>query len=146
MVTWFKNIFRHFFRTKFKKCPRSVNNFRTKHLGGYFWDFWSPYVPLRSCFPEGSQKRKFNDDDQHDHGKEKRRSSTYVEEKKVFVCIYGGFLFLRVGNNFSIRFNFKLTIRILFYWVVVQIFAPIAPSPHPLTQCGKKSLPGGQTN
>ena len=28
----------------FKKCPRSVNNFRTEHLGGYFWDFWSPYV------------------------------------------------------------------------------------------------------
>ena len=28
----------------FKKHPRSVNNFRTAHLGGYLWDFWSPYV------------------------------------------------------------------------------------------------------
>ena len=26
------------------KCPRSVNNFRTEHLGRYFLDFWSPYV------------------------------------------------------------------------------------------------------
>ena len=24
--------------------PRTVNNFRTEHLGGYFGDFWSPYV------------------------------------------------------------------------------------------------------
>ena len=29
---------------KIEHFPRSVNNFRTEHLGGYFWDFWSPYV------------------------------------------------------------------------------------------------------
>ena len=32
------------FFKKFQKCPRSVNNFRTEYLGGYFGDFWSPYV------------------------------------------------------------------------------------------------------
>ena len=37
-------MFRHFFDFVFKKCPRSVNNFRTEHFGWYFWDFWSPYV------------------------------------------------------------------------------------------------------
>ena len=31
----------------FKKRPRSVNNFRTKHLGWYLWDFW----PLTSHQP-----------------------------------------------------------------------------------------------
>ena len=38
MVTWFKNCFDIIFDF-FKKCPKSVNNFRTEHLGGYFWDF-----------------------------------------------------------------------------------------------------------
>ena len=32
------------FSNIFKKCPRSVNNSRTEHLGAYFWDCWSPYV------------------------------------------------------------------------------------------------------
>ena len=29
---------------KKSKNPRSVNNFHTKHLGGYLGDFWSPKV------------------------------------------------------------------------------------------------------
>ena len=28
----------------FKQCPRSVNNCRTEHLGGSFWEFWSLIV------------------------------------------------------------------------------------------------------
>ena len=28
----------------FEKCPRSVNNSRTKYFGGYVVDCWSPYV------------------------------------------------------------------------------------------------------
>ena len=32
-----------------------------------------------AVFPRGSKKRKSNNDDKHDHGQEKRRTSTYVE-------------------------------------------------------------------
>ena len=32
------------FSKTFKKCTRSVSNFRTEHLGGYFLDFCSPYA------------------------------------------------------------------------------------------------------
>ena len=41
MVTWFKTILRHFFEN-FPKNPRSVNNFRTEHLG----DFVGIFGPL----------------------------------------------------------------------------------------------------
>ena len=43
MGTWFKQKNQHCFE-HFQTNPRSVNNFRTEHLGRYFWDFWSPYV------------------------------------------------------------------------------------------------------
>ena len=57
MVTWFKNTFIHFSEI-FKKRPRSVNNFRTEHLGGYFWDFWSPYVAeSRTASPDLPESR-----------------------------------------------------------------------------------------
>ena len=46
MGTLFKNIFRqsldYFF---FKNRPRSVNNFRTEHLGGYFEEFSPFFTP-----------------------------------------------------------------------------------------------------
>ena len=32
-----------------------------------------------AVFPRGSKKRKSNNDDEHDHGQEKRRPSTHVE-------------------------------------------------------------------
>ena len=34
-----------------------------------------------AVFPRESKKRKCNNDGKHDHGQEKRRSSTYVERK-----------------------------------------------------------------
>ena len=36
---------------------------------------------IAAVFPEGSKKRKSNDDDKQDHGQEKRKPSTDVEEK-----------------------------------------------------------------
>ena len=42
---------------KIEHFPRSVNNFRTEHLGEYFSEFWSPNVaedPQRN--PKGFQK------------------------------------------------------------------------------------------
>ena len=42
MVTWFKNMV-DIVSNMFKKCPRSVIDFRTEQLGGYLWDLWSPY-------------------------------------------------------------------------------------------------------
>ena len=32
-----------------------------------------------AVFPRGSEKRKSNNDDKHDHGQEKNRPSTHVE-------------------------------------------------------------------
>ena len=57
-----------------------------------------------AVFPRGSEKRKSNNDDKHDHDQEKRRPSTYIEEtNKCWKVIFVFFVFRRLLKAFNVN-------------------------------------------